>query len=97
MEIFEQKALEAAPHRPSVWFRYVDDTFVKIHQNHIDEFTKQINMITSQDPNINFNTEPECDRKHSLTLEDFLNSSPAFSVTMVLVPTISHLTPLDLW
>ena len=58
MEIFEQKSLEPAPHR--LWFRYVDDTSVKIHQYHIDEFTEHIN---SQYPNIKFPTAPECDGK----------------------------------
>ena len=28
MEHFEQKALESAPLKPKVWFRYVDNTIV---------------------------------------------------------------------
>ena len=43
MELFERTALETAPHRPRVWLRYVDDTFVVIKKRYLDEFTNQIN------------------------------------------------------
>ena len=36
--------------------RYVDDTFTKIHEYYVEEFTRHINSI---DPNIIFTTEPE--------------------------------------
>ena len=56
MEVFEERALSTAPHPPSLWFRYVDDTFTKIHEYYVEEFTRHINSI---DPNIIFTTEPE--------------------------------------
>ena len=45
------------PH-PSVWFRYVDDTFTVIHEYHVDEFITNLNSL---DYNIKFTTEPEQD------------------------------------
>ncbi len=45
---------------PSVWFRYVDDTFVKIRCNAVDDFTAHINGL---DTHIKFNSEPEVDNK----------------------------------
>ena len=56
MENFEKIALSSAPSPPSMWLRYVDDTFVKIHEYDVDGFTAHINSI---DRNIQFTTEPE--------------------------------------
>ena len=60
MEHFEKRALATAPHPPLVWLRYVDDTFVQIHEDYISEFTDHINSI---DPNIAFTSEPEVEGK----------------------------------
>ena len=45
---------------PSVWFRYVDDTFTVLPQNRIDEFT---NYLNSQNRSIQFTIEGEENRK----------------------------------
>ena len=45
MEHFEAKALETAPHPPSLWKRYVDDTFVILKTAHKEEFFHHLNSI----------------------------------------------------
>ena len=54
MEDFEIKALETAPHPPSLWKRFVDDTFVVIEAQQKEEFFQHINSI---DENIKFTAE----------------------------------------
>ena len=60
MEHFEQLALSTAPHPPSLWLRYVDDTYVRIHEYDVEGFTRHINSI---DDNIKFTIEPETNSK----------------------------------
>ena len=45
MEHFETRALETAPHPPSIWKRYVDDTFVIQKTTHKEEFFQHLNSI----------------------------------------------------
>ena len=54
MEAFEHRAITTALHPPSVWKRYVDDTFVLQHQTHQEEFLQHINTV---DPSIQFTVE----------------------------------------
>ena len=55
MEHFESIALSTAPRPPSLWFRYVDDTYVLTHEDDVDSLTSHINNI---DGHIQFTTEP---------------------------------------
>ena len=45
MEHFETKALETAPHPPSLWKRFVNDTFIILETTHKEEFFQHINGI----------------------------------------------------
>ena len=61
MEMFEKKALSTYPGTPpSKWFRYVDDTWVKIKTNELDSFFTFINNV---DSNIGFTQEGMADNK----------------------------------
>ena len=54
MEDFETKAISSAVHPPSIWERFVDDTFVVIESSRKEEFLDHINNL---DPHIQFTTE----------------------------------------
>ena len=54
MESFEKEALETASHPPSLWNRYVDDTFVIQEEQYKNEFFHHINSL---DDNIKFTAE----------------------------------------
>ena len=49
MEEFEVKALSSTPNPPSLWLRFVDDTFVINKAEHSQALLQHIN---SQDPHI---------------------------------------------
>ena len=54
MEKFEEEALATAPHPPSLWKRYVDDTYVIKEEQYKNEFFQHINSL---DDNIKFTAE----------------------------------------
>ena len=54
IEDFETKALSSAVHPPSMWKRFVDDTFVVMESSRKEEFLDHINNM---DPHIQFTTE----------------------------------------
>ena len=58
MEQFESRALDTAPTPPTMWYRYVDDTMAKIHENAIDSFSEHLNSIGQH---IQFTSEQEKD------------------------------------
>ena len=54
MESFAMRALQSSPNPPSVWKRFVDDTFVIMKKAHKEEFLTHLNSV---DNNIQFTTE----------------------------------------
>ena len=54
MEDLEMKALATAPSPPTLWKRFVDDTFIIIQRLQKDTFLQHINAI---DDNIHFTCE----------------------------------------
>ena len=66
MEHFETEALKSAPLEPSLWLRYVDDTFVL--WQHQEDVTSLLTHLNSIEPAIQFTMEREKD--HSLPFLD---------------------------
>ena len=61
IEEVESKALSSYKGTtPSHWFRYVDDTRVKIKTQEVEAFTQHINLV---DSNIKFTIEDAIDHK----------------------------------
>ena len=58
MEDLEIKALATSPHKPSLWKRFVDDTFIIIKKAHKDSLLQHLNSI---DSNIKFTCEESRD------------------------------------
>jgi hypothetical protein len=60
MEDFEKRALEQAPHKPTCWFRYVDDTFVMWPHGQ-EKLTEFLNHLIGLHNNIQLTMEKEED------------------------------------
>ena len=85
MEEFEVQALSSFPHPPSLWLRFVDDTFVINKAEHSQDLLQHIN---SQDPHIQFTGEPT--KQDSLPFLDTLvtiQPDNTFSTTVYRKPT----------
>ena len=54
MEDFEARAIQSSPNPPSLWRRFVDDTFVIMKKGHKEEFLQLLNSV---DKNIQFTSE----------------------------------------
>jgi len=58
MEDIENKAMTEFHYPPEVWKRYVDDTFVVIKREYLQQF---FNFINSIEPSVQFTQEIEKD------------------------------------
>ena len=85
MEEFEVKVLSTCLHPPSLWLRFVDDTFVITMTEHSQALLQHIN---NQDPHIQFTVEPT--QQGSLQFLDTLvtiEPNNTFSTTVYRKPT----------
>ena len=85
MEEFDARAFTSFPHAPSLWLRFVDDTFVINKAEHSQDLLQHIN---SQDPHIQFTVEPT--QQDSLPFLDTLvtiEPDNTFSTTVYRKPT----------
>ena len=86
MEHFEQLAITSAPVHPSIWYRYVDDTFVKINCDAVESFTHHINNI---DDNIKFTCDPEKDCQLPF-LDTLITKKPNGSIKVSVYRKATH-------
>ena len=70
MEEFETRALSSFHNQPSIWLRFVDDTFVTHKAEHAQQFLAHLNSL---DPNIQFTLESP-DQQGCLPFLDILTS-----------------------
>ena len=56
MEELERRIMSSYEDAPRIWFRYVDDTFVIMERNKVEEFTAYLNRFH---PSIKFTAERE--------------------------------------
>ena len=89
MEAFEVQAIISAPYPPSLWRRFVDDTFVVIQSAHNDRFIEHIKSI---DDRIQFTME-DCRSDGSMPFLDTLvipQPDGSFSTTVYIQKTNPH-------
>ena len=86
MEEFEVKALGSCPHPPSLWLRFVDDTFVITKAEHSQPLLHHIN---NQDSHIHFTVEEPTQQDTLPFLDTLVTIEPnnTFSTTVYRKPT----------
>ena len=60
MESFEEQAITTSSYKPTIWKRYVDDTFTILDRGNVDDFLQHMN---NQQPSIRFTMETENNNK----------------------------------
>ena len=60
MESFEEQAITTSSYKPTIWKRYVDDTFTILDHGKVDDFLQHLN---NQQPSIRFTMETENNNK----------------------------------
>ena len=87
MEHFEQLAIHQLKFESSVWYRYVDDTFVKINRDAVKRCTHYINNI---DDHIKFTCDPEKDCQLPF-LDTLITKKPAGSIKVSVYRKATHI------
>ena len=86
MEHLEETALRTAPLQPTLWIRYVDDTFVIWPHGH-NELRRFHEHINQQHPNIQFTIEEGKDGKLAFLDVQVTRSSDGLSTSVYRKPT----------
>ena len=60
MKSFEEQAITTSSYKPTIWKRYVDDTFTILDRGNVDDFLQHLN---NQQPSIRFTMETENNNK----------------------------------
>ena len=86
MEEFEVKAHSSCPHPPSLWLRFVDDTFVITKAEHSKLLLQHIN---NQDPHIQFTVEEPSQQGRLPFLDTLVTIQPnnTFTTSVYRKPT----------
>ena len=85
MEQLEKVAISTAPQPPSLWLRYMDDTFTVLHEYDVEEITEHINSIY---PHIKFTIKPEKDSKFPfIDLCTHILDDGSMKITIYMKPT----------
>ena len=89
MEEFEVKVLSDCPHPPTIWLRFVDDTFVIIKAEHIPLLLQHMN---SQDHHIQFTVEEPSQQGILPFLDTLVTIEPnnTFNTSVYRKPTHTH-------
>lgn len=85
MEYLEEQALESAPLKPSLWLRYVDDTFVL--WPHQEDVTSLLTHLNNIEPAIQFTMERESDQTLPFLDVKVQKSEQGFSTSLYHKPT----------
>ena len=80
MEDFEERAIASAIHKPTIWKRYVDDTFTILDRDQVDGFLQHLN---NQQPTIRFTMETEKDNSIPFLDTSVIRDSNGFLTTSV--------------
>ena len=86
MENLEHKALTTFAHPPEIWLRYVDDTFSKVKNAHIDNFLAHLN---AQHPRIKFTMEVETDGRIAF-LDTLIHRKPDNTTKITIYRKATH-------
>ena len=63
MESFEEQAITTSSYKPTIWKRYVDNTFTILDRGNVDDLLQHLN---NQQPSIRFTMETENNNKLAL-------------------------------
>ena len=84
MGAFEENALHGAPHKPLLWWRYIDDIFLIWTHGH-DKLTEFISTLNNNHHNIKFTNNISSTSTHFLDVAVILNKDSTFSTDLYAV------------